>query len=166
MKNWWETSTRDAYLEKAQCIIDQYSNFIEPQTNLNLNGQNTQGENIADNGKRFFRIYCYLFNIYRKFIVGGIKESYDAYIRWAENNPEKKMPGLDYSPKQMFWVAAAQVWCNVYREEAMKNRVLTGVHSPGQFRVIGPMSNAEQFSADFNCPVGSNMNPAKKCSVW
>lgn len=52
LQNWWAEETRAAYLEKAQCIIDQYGNYIEPATNLPLNGINTQGENIADNGKR------------------------------------------------------------------------------------------------------------------
>lgn len=77
------------------------------------------------------------------------------------------MPGLDkYSPQQMFWVAAGQVWCSTYREEAMKNRVTTGVHSPGQFRVIGPMSNTKEFADDFNCASGRPMNPVNKCEVW
>lgn len=51
LRNWWAEQTRSAYLEKAQCIIDQYGNYTEPLSNLNLNGFNTQGENIADNGK-------------------------------------------------------------------------------------------------------------------
>lgn len=45
-------------------------------------------------------------------------------------------------------------------------RITTGVHSPGQFRVLGPLSNMEEFSKDFNCPVGSKMNPENKCIVW
>ena len=146
LKNWWAAETRAAYLEKAKCIIDQYRGYKEPLSGLNLNGINTQGENIADNG--------------------GIKESYLAYVRWAKNNHENKLPGLDYTPQQMFWVSAGQIWCSVYREEAMKNRVTTGVHSPGQFRVIGPMSNLKEFSDDFHCKVGSKMNPEKKCEVW
>lgn len=67
--------------------------FFFPQ----LNGINTQGENIADNG--------------------GVKESYIAYRRWAEKHgPEAKLPGLDYTPEQMFWVAAGQTWCAKYRK--------------------------------------------------
>ena len=64
-------------------------------------------------------------------------------------------------------VSAANVWCAKYRPKALKLRVLTGVHSPDQFRVQGPFSNMEDFSRDFNCPIGSNMNPPKenKCQV-
>lgn len=133
-----------------------------------MNGINTQGENIADNG--------------------GIKESYLAYQRWKEENePEPRLPGLDYSPQQMFWISAAQTWCSVYRPgnlytnmphlpsffltnisftESMKMRITTGVHSPAQFRVLGPLSNMKDFAKDFNCPEGSAMNPSKKCEVW
>lgn len=62
-----------------------------------LNGINTQGENIADNG--------------------GVKESYIAYHRWVKKNgQEQKLPGLDYSPQQMFWISAGQTWCAKYRK--------------------------------------------------
>lgn len=66
----------------------------------------------------------------------------------------------------MFWISAANVWCSKYRPETLKMRVLTGYHSPGNFRVIGPMSNFEEFSKDFNCPLGTKMNPKQKCTVW
>ncbi|XP_055543996.1 neprilysin-2-like isoform X1 [Wyeomyia smithii] len=145
--DWWQADTKKAYLEKARCIIEQYGNYTEPNVKLNLNGINTQGENIADNG--------------------GIKEAYYAYRKWAEKNgPEPRLPGLDMTPEQMFWLSAAQTWCSVYRPETMKMRITTGVHSPGQFRVLGPMSNMVEFSKDFNCPSGSPMNPEQKCEVW
>ena len=57
--DWWETETKASYLTKAQCIIGQYGNYTIERLGLNLNGINTQGENIADNG--------------------GIKEAYRAY---------------------------------------------------------------------------------------
>ena len=165
LKNWWEDATRVEYKKRAECIINQYGNYTEPLSNLKLNGINTQGENIADNGKNLVRKLVLLLT--RSFLFsGGIKQSYKAYVRWADKNPEQRLPGFNYSPQQMFWIAAGQVWCNVYREAAMKNRVTTGVHSPGQFRVVGPMSNAQEFSDDFNCGSSTAMNKQPKCSVW
>lgn len=83
---WWGDETRRKFDEKAKCIIDQYGGYKEPQTGLYLNGNMTQGENIADNG--------------------GIKESYFAYEKWVrDNKEEKKLPGIDLTPKQLFWVS-------------------------------------------------------------
>ncbi|XP_023346897.1 neprilysin-2 isoform X3 [Eurytemora carolleeae] len=147
--DWWEPQTKKKYLERAQCIIDQYSNFTVEVVGeiLNVNGINTQGENIADNG--------------------GYKEAYRAYEKLTkEQGEELSLPGLPYTPRQLFWISGAAVWCNILREEALKNRVLTDPHAPGRYRVNGSYRNQKEFSKDWNCPKGSNMNPEKKCSVW
>lgn len=62
IENWWDPTTEDQYRLKAQCMIDQYSNYTAEQVDMKLNGFNNQGENIADNG--------------------GIKESYKGYREW------------------------------------------------------------------------------------
>ena len=145
--DWWAPQTKEKYIDRAECIIHQYGNYTVEDVGLNLNGINTQGENIADNG--------------------GIKEAYLAYKEWVRRNqPEQSLPGLPYTPEQLFWISAANTWCSKYRPEAMKLRITTGYHSPGKFRVLGPLSNMNEFSKDFNCPLGSKMNPEKKCTVW
>ncbi|KAI5630566.1 VLP3p-2, transcript variant X2 [Venturia canescens] len=145
--DWWESSTKENYLERASCIVNQYANYTVEEVGLKLNGINTQGENIADNG--------------------GIKEAYLAYNSWAERNgQEAKLPGIDRTPQQMFWISAANTWCSAYRPEALKLRITTGFHSPGEFRILGPLSNMPEFAKDFNCPLGSKMHPKTKCSVW
>lgn len=114
---------------------------------INVNGINTQGENIADNV--------------------GMKEALRAYEKLvATYGSEPVLPALGYSPRQLFWISGASVWCSVYRPAALKNQVLTDPHSPTEYRVNGVFANQPEFARDWNCPAGSPMNPVKKCSVW
>lgn len=149
LNDWWTPQAKKNYLEKTQCIIEQYGNFsveVEGET-FNLDGVNTQGENIADNG--------------------GYKEAIRAYNRLVEEyGEEPRLPGLPYTNRQLFWLSGASIWCNAIRPATLKNRVLTDPHSPGRFRVNGAYRNSKEFAQDWNCPRGSAMNPAKKCSVW
>ena len=90
-----------------------------------------------------------------------------AYNRLVEETGEEPLlPGLVYNQRQLFWMSAAQAWCNVVRPASLKRSVLTGAHSPGRFRVLGPLANMEEFSRDWACAAGDRMNPAEKCSVW
>ena len=83
-----------------------------------------------------------------------------------KNGDEPKLPGLNYTSSQMFWISAANVWCEKHRPEDLRNRIVSDPHSPGEFRVIGPLSNSPDFAKDFNCPAGSPMNPTKKYTIW
>lgn len=112
-----------------------------------MNGINTQGENIADNG--------------------GLKEAYLAYNNYVKKNgAEGVLPGLRYNQNQLFWLSYGQLWCSVARNEYNKNKITTGVHSPNEFRVNGVISNMREFAFDFNCPERTKMNPIDKCEVW
>ncbi|RZC35967.1 Peptidase M13 N domain containing protein, partial [Asbolus verrucosus] len=145
--DWWQPKTKEAFNAKAQCIIDQYGNITVPEINLNLNGINTQGENIADNG--------------------GIKQAYLAYKKWVNDHaPERSLPGLPYTPEQMFWISAGNTWCEVQRTEELKIDINNDFHSPKIYRINVPLMNSEYFAKDFNCPKGSPMNPVHKCVVW
>lgn len=145
--DWWEEDTKTAYLDKARCIIEQYGNFTEPITGLKLNGINTQGENIADNG--------------------GFKQAYLAYRQYVEKNgPEPTLPNLNFTSFQLFWISSAQTWCSVSRPKKLKLQITLDAHSPEMFRVNGPLSNMKEFSEDFQCSEESKMNSEQKCEVW
>merc|ERR550519_762231 len=154
-KPWWSDSTIAAFSEKAQCFIDQYGNYTVPELidilgeeDAHLNGKNTQGENVADNG--------------------GVHESFRAYMNSvAQLGPEPALPGLtQFTPDQMFFVSFSQVWCEIATTENLLNQVLGDPHSPGKFRVWGPLSNSPDFVREWNCPAGSNMNRDDKCALW
>jgi len=151
LRDWWNPRTKDFFHEKAKCLANQYGSFtfrdeIQNVT-IPINGIISMGENIADNG--------------------GIKQAYKGYQAWVKRNgPEKKLPGLKYTPNQLFWISAATNWCSKVRPQQMVESIRMGVHSPGQYRVRGTFANMEQFAKDFNCPVGTPMNPPTKCEVW
>ncbi|XP_038077856.1 neprilysin-4-like [Patiria miniata] len=141
---WWRQESIDNFLERAQCIIDQYSEFIMPEKNRSLNGDQTQGENIADNG--------------------GLRESYKANMDNISKQP--RLPGIDFTEEQMFFLSYSQLWCSVFTPAGVDDYIYNNVHSPGRYRVIGALQNNEAFSAAFNCPAGSYMNPDLKCKAW
>ncbi|KAF5301880.1 hypothetical protein FQR65_LT08712 [Abscondita terminalis] len=144
--DWWTKKTEETFIKKAQCFVDQYGKFTLPDSNVTVNGKNTLGENIADNG--------------------SLKVSYLAYQYWVKRNrKEAFLPGLNYTPNQMFWITVANVWCSKERPEILEKMAMTASHSPPYFRVLGSMRNSKYFANDFNCALGSNMNPKDKCSV-
>lgn len=34
--DWWKSETKDRFLNKTNCIIKQYSNFVDPKLNMNV----------------------------------------------------------------------------------------------------------------------------------
>uniref|UniRef100_A0A182XVN2 Uncharacterized protein n=1 Tax=Anopheles stephensi TaxID=30069 RepID=A0A182XVN2_ANOST len=149
---WWSDQAIEAFHERAACLVQQYSRYTIDEVGVQLDGENTQGENIADNG--------------------GIKQAFLAYNKWLAAQTDRRvleaetLPGLNVTRTQLFFLNFAQIWCGAMRPEATRNKLKTAVHSPGRFRVIGTLSNSEDFAREYNCPVGSFMNPADKCSVW
>jgi membrane metallo-endopeptidase-like protein 1 len=147
LRHWWNNETIKAFRERAQCIVNQYSGYVLEQLSLNIDGKNTQGENIADNG--------------------GLKESFRAYREWVRRNGEEPpLPGITLTHDQLFFLKYAQIWCGIMRDEEALHKLRTSVHSPGPVRVLGPLSNSYDFAEAYRCPVGSRMNPAHKCLVW
>jgi putative endopeptidase len=143
--DWWQEETVKKFNEKAACVINQYSNF-EVLPGIFINGNLTQGENIAD--------------------MGGVKNSYHAFRRKIGNDYLKPSIVPGFTQEQLFFISFAQGWCALAKEEYIKRQVIVDPHSPARFRVIGPLINTPQFASAFNCPVGSFMNPPKRCEVW
>ncbi|KAL8621596.1 hypothetical protein ACOMHN_036829 [Nucella lapillus] len=144
MRQWWNAEDVLKFDNLANCLVEQYGKFI--YANQSLDGRLTLAENIADKG--------------------GLKEAFMAYKkRVAMTKKDPSLPVLKYTPDQLFFIAAAQVWCKSLPDGFTEHK-WTDVHSPNEFRVNGPMMNFKEFAKVFNCPLGSYMNPEKKCHVW
>ncbi|XP_015245365.1 PREDICTED: endothelin-converting enzyme-like 1 isoform X3 [Cyprinodon variegatus] len=145
LKQWWTQESYRKFQRKAECIVKLYDNFTV--YNQKVNGRLTLGENIAD--------------------MGGLKLSYYAYQKWVrEHGPERPLPGLKYTHEQLLFIAFAQNWCMKRRSQSIYLQLLTDKHAPEHYRVLGSVSQFDEFSRVFHCPRGSPMNPVEKCSVW
>ncbi|XP_034950226.1 endothelin-converting enzyme homolog [Chelonus insularis] len=147
LHKWWNNATIDRFKNQTECFVDQYNNY--EINNHHINGRQTLGENIADNG--------------------GLKAAYHAYLNSTQKDSTSSLflPGLPHlNHRQLFFVNFAQVWCSVITPEALNLQVEKDSHCPPKFRVIGPLSNLPEFSQEFHCKKGSRMNPADKCEVW
>lgn len=143
--DWWEPRTAEAFQKRVDCIIEQYSKF-SPLPGYFINGNLTQGENIAD--------------------TGGLKNAHGAYVNTYPNEAYQPsiVPGL--TNEQLFFVGFGQIWCSKISPIVVRQRLLTDPHSPPRFRVNGPAINLPAFSEAFKCPVGTPMNPVKRCQIW
>nr|XP_056705971.1 endothelin-converting enzyme 2 [Euleptes europaea] len=145
LRPWWQNSSLEAFKNRTECMTEQYSRFLV--NGEHVNGKQTLGENIADNG--------------------GLKAAYNAYKAWLKKNgEEKRLPSVDLTSHQLFFLGFAQVWCSVRTPESSHEGLVTDPHSPDKFRVIGTLSNSRDFVEHFGCPAGSLMNPGKPCEVW
>ncbi|KAF0718637.1 Aste57867_1572 [Aphanomyces stellatus] len=149
LKAWWTDGVKATFDKNAKCLADQYSTFpirsIDGKTTLgHVNGQLTLGENIADNG--------------------GLKLAYMAYQRVKAANAS--LANIGYDDAKLYFTAYAQGQCQKMTDGTAVLRMNTDPHSPNKYRALGPLYNSQAFADAFQCPVGSPMNPVKKCVVW
>ncbi|XP_072887825.1 endothelin-converting enzyme 1-like isoform X3 [Hemitrygon akajei] len=145
IRPWWKNSSVEAFKHQTECIIEQYNNYVI--NGEHVNGKQTLGENIADNG--------------------GLKAAFHAYENWVKKNGEEMvLPALDLTNQQLFFLGFAQLWCSKRTPESIHIGLITDNHSPSMYRVIGAVINSIDFAKHFNCPEGSPMNPVQKCDVW
>jgi len=145
MSPWWEPEVVGRFEERAACVERLYGGFsIEP--GLSLNGRLTLGENIAD--------------------LGGLSEAFAAYRASVQADGPEASPVAGLTPDQLFFVAFGQAWCEVITPEQARNLRLVDPHSPGRFRVNGPVMSLPGFAEAFSCAPGAPMNPVERCEVW
>ncbi|XP_013119333.2 neprilysin-4-like [Stomoxys calcitrans] len=147
---WWDIESEQEFQERKKCFIDQYQKYTN-RSDILVPAKEMQGENIADNG--------------------GIHLSYTAYSKWLETAAGaqaemENFPGLNYTATQLFFISYGQVWCSNLDSEYDDIQQATGNYAPERFRAIGPVSNYEEFAKAFRCPLGSAMNPIRKCVIY
>ncbi len=143
--NWWTEADRAAFEEKTGIFGQTYSDFCPVEDHC-VNPELTMGENIAD--------------------LGGLTLAYYAYTKTREFQSGIKRNG--YTPAQRFFISYAQLWKINYTEEELKNRLANDPHSPGMYRVNGPLKNCPEFFAAFDVQESDAMRnvSGKVANIW
>ena len=148
LRDWWTPESAAKFKERSQAIVNQYNEY-EPLPGLHVNGELTQGENIAD--------------------VGGVKLAYAALQKALDKHPQARAEKIDgFTPEQRFFLSFATIWKSKQRDEDLKLRLNTDPHSPAHYRVDGPLSNLPEFQKAFNLPDNCSMvrPPDKRVNIW
>ena len=111
-----------------------------------MNGEATQGENIAD--------------------LGGVQLGWDAFTKTRQYQEGKTLGG--YTPAQRYFIGWALGWMNQLRPENLAMRVKTDVHAPSFLRVIGPVTNMPEFYETYGVKPGDPMYRADdvRVKIW
>ena len=132
--SWWTKKDEEEFKKRAEAIIKQFDEY-EPLPGYHINGKATTGENIAD--------------------LGGILVGLDAFKKTQTYKDGKLINGM--TPLQRYFLGYALSWQFNIREESLRNRLLTDVHSPAKYRVNGPFVDVDDFYAAFNIKPGDKM---------
>jgi putative endopeptidase len=143
MKNWWTEEDNTQFQARTGQLASQYDAY-EPLDSVFVNGKFTLGENIGD--------------------LGGVAAAYDGLLLYlADNESEDQIQG--YTPEQRFFISWATIWRSKYKDEALRNQVMTDPHSPGMYRATGPLVNIDGFYEAFNIQEGDPMYKADSARV-
>ena len=134
LHNWWTVEDSAKFYGKTKMIVKQFNRYIAVD-NLHINGENTQGENIAD--------------------LGGVNFGFEAFKKTKQFTDNEMLAGL--TPTQRYFLGWAYSWMINVRPQAIANMVRSNVHSPPQYRTNGPVSNMSEFYTAFHVEPGDKM---------
>ncbi len=145
LSSWWTSEDSAKFVQKAKMIVDQFNSYKVLDT-VPVNGELTLGENIAD--------------------LGGITIAYEAFKRTEEGKSNETIDGL--TPDQRFFFGFATIWAGAVRPERQLQLITIDPHSPGLYRVNGPLSNLPQFYQAFGIKEGDPMyrKDNERAKIW
>jgi putative endopeptidase len=140
LRDWWTPEDATKYKAAAQKLADQFSAYTVIDSSTHVNGRLTLGENIGD--------------------LGGLTIAYAALEKAlaAKRAKGESIPNIDgFTPEQRFFLSWARIWREIQRPEAERLQVATNPHSPGKWRVNGPLSDMPEFRQAWGCKEGDPM---------
>lgn len=145
LADWWTEEDAARFKQRAEVMVKQFEAY-EPLPGLHINGRASLGENIAD--------------------YGGVLLGLDAFKKTEQYRKGEKIAGL--TPIQRFFLGYAMGWLFHEQEERLRRNLLSDVHSPAKWRVLGPLSNIPEFYQAFDVKTNQPMwRPADdRVRIW
>src|ERR1700686_4038482 len=122
LTDWWTSADATKFQQRADVMARQFDAY-EPMPGLHINGKASLGENIAD--------------------YGGVLLGLDAFKKTAQYKEGKPIGGL--TPVQRYFLGYALGWMTQQRDESLRRGLLSDVHAPAKWRVLGPLANIPEF---------------------
>jgi putative endopeptidase len=147
LRDWWTPEDAAAFEAQAAKLGAQYEAVEFPQLpGARINGRVAMGENIGD--------------------LGGLIIAYEAY-RASLNGREA--PVIDgFTGDQRFFLGWAQVWRTMFRDDALRQQLATGPHSPGMIRAYAPLRNIDAWYRAFDIQPSDPLYiaPEDRVRIW
>ena len=147
LRDWWTAEDAAKFEAQAAKLGAQYESYEFPQLpDMRINGKVSMGENIGD--------------------LGGLTIALEAYRRSLDG---KKAPAIDgFSGEQRFFMGWSQVWRTLWRDDALRQQLVNGTHSPGQIRAYAPLRNMDPWYEAFNVTAADPLwvAPEDRVRIW
>lgn len=144
-RNWWTAQDKKNFDARTKVLADWFSSF-EVLPGMKVNGKQTLGENIGDNG--------------------GLNISFRALQNSMKEHPLAVKDG--FTPEQRFFLAWGRVWASNMTDEVVKYLLTVDVHSPNYARVNAALPMIDAWYKAFNVKKGDKMfvPKNKRAHVW
>ncbi|MEO1554609.1 MAG: M13 family metallopeptidase [Pseudomonadota bacterium] len=156
LRNWWSDEDKAAFVDLTDALVGQYDAFCPLDDGETcVNGRLGLGENTGD--------------------LGGLSMAYKAYKMSLDTNGDGDISADEEAPvlggltgDQRFFMSWAQQWRNKYRDEALRQQLIRGPHSPPYYRVNGIVRNFDEWYEAFD--VGPDhalyLPPEERIRIW
>ena len=145
LRDWWTPADAARFKVQADRLGAQYEAF-EPLPGMRINGQVSMGENIAD--------------------LGGLLVAHDGYRLSLAGKPAPVLDG--FTGDQRFFFGFAQIWRSKFRDDALREHLATGPHSPDMYRVRGTVRNVDAWYDAFGVKPGDDLYvpEGERVRIW
>ena len=147
LRDWWTAEDARKFEAQADRYGAQYEAYaFEGLPGIHINGKASMGENIAD--------------------LGGVLIALDAYHASLKG---KSAPVVDgFTGDQRFFLGWGQVWRTLFRNEALRQQLVSDPHSPGQIRAVNPLRNVDAWYAAWKITPDAKqyVAPTDRVRIW